>query len=137
MRVCTSHSKIAFMVRLSHIPEHVNIHNLVFNQGRFILINPHMEIPYMQYFALRRDTNLRQHHTKCPFLLKNKSTVYSDVGCRDVSGQKVPGLRDVHDLSDGCVSAADVKEATLQRVLTDHHGEENSHLIVLGIQLLH
>lgn len=66
-------------------------------------------------------------------LLKQK--VHSDVvGSRNVSGEKVLDLRDVHGLFDGGVSPADLKEAALQRVLTDHHSEKHSHLIIPKIQ---
>ena len=64
-----------------------------------------------------------------------QTKVRSDVvGSRDVSGQEVLDLRDVHGLFDGGVSAADLKEAALQRVLTDHHSEKHPHLIVPKIQ---
>lgn len=36
----------------------------------------------------------------------------------------------MHGLPDGCVSAADLNEAVLQCVVTDHHREQNSHLII-------
>lgn len=51
-----------------------------------------------------------------------------------MSEEKVLDLRDVHGLFDGGVSTADLKEAALQRVLTDHHSEKHSHLIIPKIQ---
>lgn len=39
----------------------------------------------------------------------------------------------MHGLFDGCVSAADLKKATFQRVLTDDDGEKNAHLIVSAL----
>ena len=64
-----------------------------------------------------------------------QQVVHSDfVGSRNVSGEKVLDLRDVHGFFDGGVSAADLKESTLQRVVTDHHSEEHSHLIVPTVQ---
>jgi len=64
------------------------------------------------------------------FSCRNKK-VHSDVvGSSNVSGEKVLDLRDVLGLSDGGVSAADLKQAALQRVLIDHHGEQHSHLII-------
>lgn len=60
-----------------------------------------------------------------------KQKVHSQVvGSRNVSGEKVLDLRDVLGFPDGGVSAAYLKEAALQRVLTDHHSEQHSHLII-------
>lgn len=60
-----------------------------------------------------------------------KQKVHSDVvGSRNVSREKVFDLRDVYGLFDGGASAADLKETALQRVLTDHHSEKHSHLII-------
>lgn len=56
---------------------------------------------------------------------------HSDVvSSRYESGEKMFDLRDMHGLFNGGVSAADLKEATLQCVLTDHHRKKNSHLII-------
>lgn len=51
-------------------------------------------------------------------------------GSRNVPGDVVPGLWDVHGLSDGGVSTAYVEQAVLQSVLTEEHSEEHPHLIV-------
>lgn len=52
------------------------------------------------------------------------------VSSRNVSQEKVLDLRDVHGLFDGGVSAAHLQETTFQCVLTDHHSEKHSHLII-------
>lgn len=67
---------------------------------------------------------------RCSKKLQGHSDV---VSCRNVSEYKVFDLRDVHGLFDGCVSAADLKKATFQRVLTDDDGEKNAHLIVSAL----
>lgn len=55
----------------------------------------------------------------------------SDVTGRiDVFLEVFLDLRDVHGLSDGGVSVAHYKQSILQRVLTDHYGEEHTHLII-------
>lgn len=63
--------------------------------------------------------------------IKIQQKVHSDiVSSRNVSEEKVFDLRDVHGLFDGGVSTADLQETTFQCVLTDHHSEKHSHLII-------
>lgn len=79
----------------------------------------------------RRNAKLKHHNIQTFLLVAKTKDVHSAVvGSRNVSGEKVLDLRDVLGLFDGGVSAADLKEAALQRVLTDHHSEKYSHLIV-------
>lgn len=64
-------------------------------------------------------------------VLAPQAKVYSDiVSSRDVSEEKVLDFRDVHRLFDGGVTTANLKEAALHCVLTDHHSEKHSHLII-------
>lgn len=64
-------------------------------------------------------------------VLAPRAKVYSDiVSSRDVSEEKVLDFRDVHHLFDGGVTTTDWKEAALHCVLTDHHSEKHSHLII-------
>lgn len=68
-------------------------------------------------------------------VLAPQAKVYSDiVSSRDVSEEKVLDFRDVHRLLDGSVTTTDLKEAALHCVLTDHHSEKHSHLVIPGTQ---
>lgn len=70
----------------------------------------------------------------CGPLVQNKINTHviilNVVSSRNVSAEKVLDLRNVHGLFDGGVSTADRKEAALQCVFTDRHGEKHPHLII-------
>lgn len=81
-------------------------------------------------FVPRRGAKLKWHNVQTVRLVAGIK-VHSDVvGSRNVPGEKVLDFRDVHGLFDGGVSTADLNEATLQCVLTDHNSEKHSHLII-------